>query len=240
MSKLALIPTSMPDVFRLADSLAQSRGFVPSTYLGQPHAIAACILTGAELGMGPMESLREIHVVNGRPTLSSGAMLARAIRAGVRVEWLESTDSVATLRLTRDDVQHEETWTIEGARKAGLAGKSGPWQTYPKAMLRARCISAAVRAFAPDVIGGGGLYVPEEAESIDVQVVPDDDDEQRVASLLRGATSLVEIASAKAELVAARQRRTVGDAAFARLVDLGREAAQRVANAAVIAAEGSV
>lgn len=240
MSKLALIPTSMPDVFRLADSLAQSRGFVPSTYLGQPHAIAACILTGAELGMGPMESLREIHVVNGRPTLSSGAMLARAIRAGVRVEWLESTDTVATLRLTRDDVQHEETWTIEGARKAGLAGKSGPWQTYPKAMLRARCISAAVRAFAPDVIGGGGLYVPEEAESIDAQVVPDDDDEQRVASLLRGATSLAEIASAKAELVAARQRRTVNDAAFARLVDLGREAAQRVANAAVIAAEGSV
>ena len=239
MSKLALIPTSMPDVFRLADSLAQSRGFVPSTYLGQPHAIAACILTGAELGMGPMESLREIHVVNGRPTLSSGAMLARAIRAGVRVEWLESTDTVATLRLTRDDVQHEETWTIEGARKAGLAGKSGPWQTYPKAMLRARCISAAVRAFAPDVIGGGGLYVPEEAESIDVQVVADDD-EQRVASLLRGATSLAEIASAKAELVAARQRRTVGDAAFARLVDLGREAAQRVSSAAVIAAEGSV
>ena len=106
-------------------------------------------------------------------------------------------------------------------------------------MLRARCISAAVRAFAPDVIGGGGLYVPEEAESIDAHVVPDDDDEQRVASLLRGATSLAEIASAKAELVAARQRRTVSDAAFARLVDLGREAAQRVANAAVIAAEGS-
>jgi hypothetical protein len=166
-------------------------------------------------------------------------MLARAIRAGVCVEWLESTDAIATLRLTRDGVEHEETWTIEGARKAGLAGKSGPWQTYPKAMLRARCISAAVRAFAPDVIGGGGLYVPEEAESIDAQVVADDEDEQRVASLLRAATSLAEIASAKAELVAARQRRTVGDAAFARLVDLGREAAQRVSSAAVIAAEGS-
>jgi hypothetical protein len=65
-------------------------------------------------------------------------MLARAIKAGVRIEWLESTDAIATLRLTRDGVEHEETWTIEGARKAGLAGKSGPWQTYPKAMLRAR------------------------------------------------------------------------------------------------------
>jgi hypothetical protein len=34
-------------------------------------------------------------------------------------------------------------------------------------MLRARCVSAAVRAFCPDVIGGGGLYTPEEAADIE-------------------------------------------------------------------------
>lgn len=167
---LALVPASVPEVFRLAESLATSKGFVPAQYIGQPNAIAACILTGAELGMGPMESLREIHVVQGRPTLSAGAMLARAIRAGVRVEWVCSTSTEAVLRLSRDGSSYEQRWDIEMAKRAGLLGKTGPWQTYPDAMLRSRCISAAVRAFCPDSIGGGGLYAPEEAESIPQRV----------------------------------------------------------------------
>jgi len=167
---LALVPASVPEVFRLAESLATSKGFVPAQYLGAPNAIAACILTGAELGMGPMESLREIHVVQGRPTLSAGAMLARAIRAGVRVEWVCSTSTEATLRLSRDGSSYEQRWDIDMAKRAGLLGKTGPWQTYPDAMLRSRCISAAVRAFCPDAIGGGGLYAPEEAESIPQRV----------------------------------------------------------------------
>jgi len=169
-NSLALVPTSVPEVFRLAESLATSKGFVPAQYIGQPNAIAACILTGAELGMGPMESLREIHVVQGRPTLSAGAMLARAIRAGVRVEWVCSTSTEATLRLSRDGSSYEQRWDIDMAKRAGLTGKTGPWQTYPDAMLRSRCISAAVRAFCPDSIGGGGLYAPEEAESIPQRV----------------------------------------------------------------------
>lgn len=151
------------EVFRLADALSRAEGFVPSAYVGKPNAIAAAILTGIELNMGPMESLREVNVVKGRPTLSSGCMLARAIRAGVRVEWMESSATTSRLKLTRSGVSYEQAWTIEDAKRAGLLDKDGPWRTYPAAMLRARAISAAVRAFCPDVIGGGGLYTPEEA-----------------------------------------------------------------------------
>ena len=46
-SALALIPSSVPDVFKLAEALSSARGFVPAAYVGQPNAIAACILTGA-------------------------------------------------------------------------------------------------------------------------------------------------------------------------------------------------
>lgn len=162
----------IPEVFRLAESLAGATGFVPAAYLGKPHAIAAAILTGLEINMGPMEALREIHIVQGRPTLSAGAMLARAIRSGVRVEWLEASDKAARLKLTRGSVSYEQSWTIEDAKRAQLLGKSGPWQTYPGAMLRARAISAAVRAFCPDVIGGGGLYTPDEAEHIEAPRAP--------------------------------------------------------------------
>lgn len=170
------------EVFRLADALSQAVGFVPTAYIGKPNAIAAAILTGIEIGMGPLESLRELHVVQGRVTLSSGAMLARAIRSGVRVEWLESTDKAARLRLTRGGVSYEQSWTLEDAKRAQLLGKSGPWQTYPGAMLRARAISAAVRAFCPDVIGGGGLYTPEEAQDIEPQGASSGSPEVRVLS----------------------------------------------------------
>lgn len=154
------------EVFRLAEALSQASGLVPAAYLGKPNAIAAAMLTGIEIGLGPMESLREIHVVQGRPTLSAGCMLARAIRAGIKVEWLESSNTAAKLRLTRGAVHYEQSWTMEDAKRADLANKSGPWKTYPAAMLRARAISAAVRAFCPDVIGGGGLYTPEELEGV--------------------------------------------------------------------------
>lgn len=164
--------TGIAEVFRLADHLAQAVGFVPAAYLGKPNAIAAAMLTGIEIGMGPLESLREIHIVQGRPTLSSASMLARAIRAGIKVEWLEATDKAARLRLTRGTVSYEQSWTMEDAKRADLANKSGPWKTYPAAMLRARAISAAVRAFCPDVIGGGGLYTPEEAGDMEPERRP--------------------------------------------------------------------
>lgn len=235
-----LAPSSMPEVFKLSEVLANARGFVPSSYLGQPHAIAAAILTGAELGMGPMESLREIHVVNGRPTLSAAAMLARAVRAGVEAQWIESTDTRAVLRLSRGSTHYEQSWSLEDARRANLLIKSGPWQAYPAAMLRARCISAAVRAYCPDAIGGGGIYLPDEAESIGTVVdVSSPDEEERIARMLRDATTLEHIANARTELGAAKRARRLDDAAVNRLIELGREAAHRVANAAT-AAEGNV
>ena len=90
----------MGDVFRLADALAKADGFVPRHLSGKPAAIAAVILTGVELGIGPMEAMRGIHVVEGKPTMSAEMMLARARRAGVRTRWLETTDRVARLAVT--------------------------------------------------------------------------------------------------------------------------------------------
>lgn len=239
---------SMAEVFRLATALAAAEGFVPSAYVGAPNAVAAAILTGVELGMGPMEALREIHVVKGRPTLSAACMLGRVIKAGITVEWLETSDKAARLRLTRAGVSYEQAWTIEEAKRAGLLTKDGPWHQYPGAMLRARCVSAAVRAFCPDVVGGGGLYTPEEARDIEpptraqpIEVVqaPTHDEvgevinaalseEQRIGELLKAARTSEDIESARRERSKAKQRGLVDDAAFERLGALGREASERI------------
>lgn len=162
----ALAPQSFNDVARMSSALAQAKGFVPRDLLGQPHAIAAAIMTGMEIGIGPMQSLRSIYVIDGRPMLSADLLLSLAIRGGVRPQWLHTDAERAHLRLTRAGFEpHEHTFTIAEAKLAGLAGR-GNWTKYPAAMLRARCLSAACRAYCPDVIGSG-VYVEGEIEASD-------------------------------------------------------------------------
>lgn len=161
----AVAINGLGEVFRLASALARARGFVPKAYVGQPEAIAAAVLTGIELGIGPMEALRSLHVVDGKPCMAADFMLARAIRAGVRPQWLRSDAKEARIRLTRAGFEPMElAFTIEEAKGAKLTNKDN-WQRYPAAMLRARCVSAAMRAFCPDVLGSG-IYTPEEMGAI--------------------------------------------------------------------------
>jgi hypothetical protein len=168
---LGITPKSFADVARMARVLSGAQGFVPRDLLGNPNAIAAAIMTGMEIGIGPMQALRSVHVVDGRPTLSAELMLSLAMRAGVRPQWLESTAEVAHLRLTRPGYEaHEQRFSIAEAKQAGLAGK-GNWQKYPAAMLRARALSAAMRAWCPDVIGSG-VYVEGEIEPEEPREAP--------------------------------------------------------------------
>lgn len=108
-----------------------------------------------------MEALRSIHVIEGKPTLSAEFMLARAIQAGVTHQWLASSAKEARIRLRRPGFEpFELAFTMAEAEAAGVTRKDN-WRKYPAAMLRARCISAAIRAFCPDVLGAG-FYTPEE------------------------------------------------------------------------------
>lgn len=160
---IGIAPESWSEATAMANTLAQARDFVPRALAGNKHAVLAAILTGAELGIGPMQALRSIHVIEGKPTLSADLMLALAIRAGVRPQWVASTPTLAHLRLVREGFEpHEHRFTIDEARAAGLLGKDN-WRKYPAAMLRARCLSAALRAYCPDVLGAG-IYVEGEVE----------------------------------------------------------------------------
>lgn len=171
---VALTPSSFEEAKSFASSLAKANGFVPRAYIGQPAAVLAAIVMGAEIGIGPMQSLRSIHVIEGKPQLSADLMLALAIRAGVRVQWLQSDDKAARCKLTRDGFpDHTHGFTIAEAKAAGLAGR-GNWSKYTASMLRARCISHALRAWSPDVLGAG-VYVEgeiEEARAVERQPEP--------------------------------------------------------------------
>ena len=57
---------SLADVLKLADTLAAARGgFIPSHFTNSAQ-VAAVILAGRELGVGPMAALRSFYLVNGK------------------------------------------------------------------------------------------------------------------------------------------------------------------------------
>lgn len=137
--------------------------FVPQALRGNGPAVLACVMAGAELGLGPMTSLQLIDVIQGRPALKPEGQRALVQRAGHRfaVRHLSSDSVTVWGRRADSGDELEVTWTMQDADRAGLAGK-GPWRQYPDAMLLARATSALCRALFADVISGIGSYTPEE------------------------------------------------------------------------------
>src|SRR5690606_14664414 len=59
----ALAPSSYAEARSMAADLAKAKGFVPDAFVGNPGAVLAALMTGAEIGIGPMQAMRSIHVV---------------------------------------------------------------------------------------------------------------------------------------------------------------------------------
>lgn len=144
----------------IASKLVES-GFLPPD-LNTPAKALAVILAGRELGVPPMQAIRGIHVVNGRPSLSAELMLALAYQniPGFEFSIDITTDQLCKVTGTRPGRKPVTiTFNMTDANRAGLAGGNN-WKKYPQAMLRARAISALMRIVAPDAIRG--IYTPEE------------------------------------------------------------------------------
>lgn len=153
----------MPAVGDLANKIAGTN-FVPKALRGKPAETAACILTGREIGIGPMESLQKIHVIEGRPSLASELMRSLVLRAGHLIEFMTLTDAKVTIRGKRvgSETWTELTWTTQDAQRIGVASKD-VWKKYPRAMLSNRATSELCRLIFPDALGGIS-YTPEEIE----------------------------------------------------------------------------
>jgi hypothetical protein len=137
--------------------------FVPKGLRGNQPAILAAVLYGHEVGLGPMQSLAKISVIDGRPTLAAEAMRALVRRAGHEI-WIEestTTRAVVAGRRRGERVTQRVTWTLDDAKRARLAGRQN-WQTYPRQMLLARAWAELCRQVFDDAIGG--LAATEEIE----------------------------------------------------------------------------
>lgn len=168
-STQAFEPRSISEALQLAKLLVQSR-LLPKS-VGTPEAAFAIIATGRELGMTAMQSLRSIHVIEGKPTLSADLVAALCKSRGDVCKYfmlVTSSATVATYETQRvgDPKPTTMSFTIEDAQRAGLAGKQN-WKAYPAAMLRARCITALARAVYPDL--AMGIYDEDELGPVSVE-----------------------------------------------------------------------
>lgn len=152
--------------------------------MGGLPGIFAVVMSGKELGLGPMASLNGgLYLIppgidkEGKPKGAPQIMLAARTmsmmiaKAGHKIEEIENVDGKVTLKGTRKDtgVSMQVTMTLDMARKAGLShgfdGKPklwSPWFKNMDDMLWKTCLSKLARRLFADVIGNA--YEPSEFE----------------------------------------------------------------------------
>lgn len=145
----------------LSEQLVAS-GFLPD-HIKRPAQAVAIILAGQELGLPPMRALRSLVMVKGKITESADSQLGRFKAAGGRAQFVTLTDTLAELHLVHPNGDtHTERFSLEDAKRAGLAGQGSMYAKYPKAMLRSRAITGGLKSVGWD--GGAGVYDPSELQ----------------------------------------------------------------------------
>ena len=165
--KTALEPTTLQEAMKFSDILASST-MVPRDFQGKPGNVLVAIQWGREVGLGPLQALQNIAVINGRPSIWGDAALALvrghpdclSVQEGVEGEgearqgWCEVT--------RRGEAPQRRTFSVSDAKRAGLLNKPGAWTQYPDRMLQLRARGFAIRDVFPDALRG--VMTREEAE----------------------------------------------------------------------------
>ena len=160
-------PATMEEAMKFSEMLAKS-SMVPRQYQGKPEDVMVACQWGREIGLAPMQALQNIAVINGKPSVYGDAAMA-LVQASPVCEGIEETiEGEGTPNPVAVCVAHRKgrkpvvaKFSVEDAKRAGLWGKQGPWQAYPKRMLQMRARGFALRDAFPDVLKG--LITAEEA-----------------------------------------------------------------------------
>ena len=165
MNEIALREVNVDDSLKLqkvAEGLHKSNLY---PQLKGPASAYAVVQYGYELGLGPMTSLQNINLIQGKPAANGQTMLSLAMSRGVTFKVEEETHESCTILFQRGKMEYRSTFTHEDAKRAGLTGKDN-WKKWPSEMLYWRTVAKGVRRIAPDAVMG--LYTPDELSGGDV------------------------------------------------------------------------
>ena len=161
-------PANITEAIKFSEMLSKSN-MVPRAYQGKPEDILVAIQWGCEVGLAPLQSLQNIAVINGKPSIYGDAAMALVLASPVCEGIEESIEDEGTpnpvavcIARRRGRAPVESRFSVEDAKRAGLWGKQGPWTAYPKRMLAMRARGFAIRDCFADVLKG--LITAEEAQ----------------------------------------------------------------------------
>jgi len=156
-----LAPNNFEHYFRIANMMSKS-DMVPKSYKDKPQDVLIAMEMGASLGLGPLQAIQNIAVINGKPCLYGDGMLAvcsgrpdfENISEDPIVDDKGKTIGFRCTVSRRGRSPISQSFTIEQAIAAGLWGKVGPWKQYPERMLQMRARGFALRDSFADALGG--------------------------------------------------------------------------------------
>lgn len=175
LQKSLFAPDKAEHYQKLATQLAQTE-LVPPQYKNKPMELFIAMAHGYALGLTVEQSIQDIVVINGKPTVYGDTLLGIVKAQPDFVDILEEpiiendtvTGFICTVR-RRGQSDVVRTFTLDLARKARLLARQ-IWQQYPERMLQMRARAYAVRDAFPDALKGIKSY-EEVIDYIDVQKI---------------------------------------------------------------------
>lgn len=189
VGRAGLSLTSLKEMLDFAKLMVDS-GFAPKGKT--PGQLVGAIQYGAEIGVGPMQAMSNIELINGRSCMW-GDLLGALIRQSALLEeerpvWSENDKDgtrcdfcvrrkyqTGLIELDGAVWTHIGVFSVREAKAAGLWGKSGPWTTYPKRMIFQRARTFAYRDAFSDVLHGltareEAMDIPGDSKTLDLKV----------------------------------------------------------------------
>lgn len=144
----------------LAIELSKSN-VVPKCFIGKPTDLFVAMSMGYQLGLSIEQSIQDIAIINGRPSLWGDGLLAVVMGHPDFLDIIEepilSGSIVSAFKCTIKRAGRADkisVFTLDDAKKASLIGKPGPWTQYTSRMLQMRARSFACRDAFPDALRG--------------------------------------------------------------------------------------
>jgi len=185
-------PQSMEELYKFAN-LVSATDFAPKDFRGKPDSCFVAMVYGRNLGVGALQSVQNIAVINGHPSVYGTLYWAIIISHPEFEDCVEDVDEEkATVTLKRKERSPKTaTFTWKDAQAAGLASKTDTWGKYRKDMLLWRARHKAGDALFADALKG---IAPREVvqDYIEGEVVPEADRSGKDKTLVELVTKPVE------------------------------------------------
>ena len=165
---------SFGEMVQMSEYLAKSRLIKG---VETPEQAFGLMLFAQSQGLHPGTVVSRYHLMDGSPSMKSDVMLAEFQADGGRVEWHRSDDEVADASFVHPTyhpkpfrVSFSLAKLVESEIAMAWDRQKNQWvlkanyRKSPAAMLRARVVTAGIRAVHPGV--QHGIYAPEELDSL--------------------------------------------------------------------------